>query len=407
MPVREPAGATMALVLSTTIDDACAAALDWRSGGDLGPLAGPGLMVVDLRELRSSVPRDEAVALLSDLPVVLVGVSGEDPLPAELVGVLDVVVADPAPPATGEPVGGAARSAAAAAAEGAPPEGWTPGGGRASALLGVEPGETVTAGPVTAALDRLATAVEASPAAAVALVQLLRAGERLPTAQAVLAESWVYSMLQAGSQHRAWLADRAPRRVHGQDRAPVRLERAGSELHVVLDRSEVRNAVDRSLRDGLCAALAVAEADPAVEQVHLWGEGPSFCAGGDLAEFGSSPDPATAHLVRSTRSPALALARLGSRLTVHVHGAAIGAGAEWSAFAGHVVACEDATFRLPELAMGLVPGAGGTASLPRRIGRRRAAWMALTGEAVDAATALAWGLVDEVVPVDGFGAPPA
>ncbi|MDQ6696224.1 MAG: enoyl-CoA hydratase/isomerase family protein, partial [Actinomycetota bacterium] len=54
------------------------------------------------------------------------------------------------------------------------------------------------------------------------------------------------------------------------------------------------------------------------------------------------------------------------------------------------------TFRLPELAMGLVPGAGGTVSLPRRIGRHRTAWLALTGASIDAPTALDWGLVDTI-----------
>jgi enoyl-CoA hydratase/carnithine racemase len=60
------------------------------------------------------------------------------------------------------------------------------------------------------------------------------------------------------------------------------------------------------------------------------------------------------------------------------------------------VADPDARFLLPEVAMGLVPGAGGTCSIPRRIGRQRCAWLALTGAAIDAQMALAWGLVDEV-----------
>jgi enoyl-CoA hydratase/carnithine racemase len=61
-----------------------------------------------------------------------------------------------------------------------------------------------------------------------------------------------------------------------------------------------------------------------------------------------------------------------------------------------VVARPDATFWLPELSLGLIPGAGGTVSLPRRIGRQRTAWLALSGRSLDARTALAWGLVDEV-----------
>jgi len=141
--------------------------------------------------------------------------------------------------------------------------------------------------------------------------------------------------------------------------------------------------------------------------VHLWGDGPAFCSGGDLREFGTAPDPAAASLVRTTRSPALDLRRVASRLTVHVHGAAVGAGVEWAAVGARVVARADATFRLPEVGMGLVPGAGGTSSIPRRIGRHRATWLALTGEQLDATTAAAWGLVDEVVDEAGFGGPPA
>ena len=79
-----------------------------------------------------------------------------------------------------------------------------------------------------------------------------------------------------------------------------------------------------------------------------------------------------------------------------VHGACVGAGVELPAFAGHVIARPDATFRLPELRMGLIPGAGGTVSIPRRIGRDRFLEMALTGDPVDATTALDWGLIDEL-----------
>jgi enoyl-CoA hydratase/carnithine racemase len=80
----------------------------------------------------------------------------------------------------------------------------------------------------------------------------------------------------------------------------------------------------------------------------------------------------------------------------HVHGACVGAGVELPAFARRVVAAPDTWFQLPEVGMGLVPGAGGTASLPRRIGRQRTAWLALTGVRLPAATALEWGLVDAI-----------
>ena len=104
----------------------------------------------------------------------------------------------------------------------------------------------------------------------------------------------------------------------------------------------------------------------------------------------------TAHDIRMRRSAGRALASIADRVTVEVHGACVGAGVELPAFAGRVVAHPETTFRLPEIAMGLIPGAGGTASLPPRIGRRRTALLALLGEPIDAPTALEWGLVDEL-----------
>jgi enoyl-CoA hydratase/carnithine racemase len=124
--------------------------------------------------------------------------------------------------------------------------------------------------------------------------------------------------------------------------------------------------------------------------------GPAFCSGGDLDEFGTLPDPATAHAVRSTRNPGRLLARCADRLRAELHGACVGAGIELAAFAGRVTASEDAFFQLPEVAMGLVPGAGGTVSIPRRIGRQRTAYLALSGLSVDAPTARHWGLIDGI-----------
>jgi enoyl-CoA hydratase/carnithine racemase len=112
--------------------------------------------------------------------------------------------------------------------------------------------------------------------------------------------------------------------------------------------------------------------------------------------MGSRADPATAHLIRLHRSPARLLSGLATLCTAHMHGACAGSGIELPAFAGRVLAAPDTTFALPEVAVGLVPGAGGTVGLPARIGRHRTAWLALTGRVVDAPTALAWNLVDAV-----------
>jgi enoyl-CoA hydratase/carnithine racemase len=154
------------------------------------------------------------------------------------------------------------------------------------------------------------------------------------------------------------------------------------------------------MRDALVSALLLAEADPTLTRVVLRGAGPAFCAGGDLTEFGSNPDGGQTHLLRTRGGAAAPLHRLSARVEAVVHGACIGAGIELPAFAATVRVRGEATFRLPEVQMGLIPGAGGTVSIPRRIGRHRTCWLALTGTAIDAATALRWELVDAVDPAE-------
>ena len=241
---------------------------------------------------------------------------------------------------------------------------------------------------------QLAAVTAAQPAAAVTLVQVLRMGAALPPADRLVLESLAYSTLQSGAGFRTWLAS-APARTPRPADAPVRLERDGSHLSITLDRPWARNAIDAGTRDALCEALELA-ADTSIRSIALRGNGPSFCAGGDLAEFGTSKDPAQAHLVRVARSPASLLARCGSRVTAHLHGACVGAGIELASFAGRVVAAPDTTVRLPEIGMGLIPGAGGTAGIPLRIGRERTAYLALSGIGLTAHDARVWGLVDEV-----------
>ncbi|HEX5365536.1 MAG TPA: enoyl-CoA hydratase/isomerase family protein [Acidimicrobiales bacterium] len=255
------------------------------------------------------------------------------------------------------------------------------------------------------AVAAVASTVAAHPLAATALVLLLRGSERRTVDEGLHAESAVYSTLQAGPELAAWRAARPPR---ARDRRgdPVTLGRRGGRLEVVLARPDVHNALDRTMRDQLVDAFRLVAADPSITEVHLRGAGPSFCAGGDLDEFGTFPDPATAHLVRLQQSAGRAVHAVADRVTAHLHGACMGSGIELAAFAGTVLAGSTTSIGLPEVGLGLVPGAGGTVSLPRRIGRHRTARLALTGERIDAATALGWGLVDglEAAPA---GAPPA
>lgn len=243
----------------------------------------------------------------------------------------------------------------------------------------------------------VAEAVQRNPIAAMVLVRLLRHNQGVDVGDRLYAESLAYSALQHGAEFRAWLAARTRREPRPEPDAPaVLLTRAGDELRITLNRPHKRNAYSSGLRDALCEALAYAVDDPTVAKVVLDGAGASFSAGGDLDEFGEATDAGIAHASRMARSAAVLIDRLRDRIEARVHGACIGAGIELPAFAGRVVARDDAFFQLPEVGMGLIPGAGGTASILPRIGRRRLALMALTGMRLDVHTALDWGLVDAI-----------
>lgn len=245
------------------------------------------------------------------------------------------------------------------------------------------------------AVASIVEAVGRTPLAGSALVRLLRTAERRSLEAGLVAESATYSTLQAGPELAAWLAARTPR-ARAEEGDPVRVERHGDVLHLTLTRPHVRNALSTAMRDALVEALLLPVLDPSITAVHLRGDGPSFCAGGDLEEFGTFPDPATAHVVRLQQSVGRAIARVADRVTAHLHGACVGSGIELPAFAARVVADASTRISLPEVSMGLIPGAGGTVSLAARIGRHRTALLALTGSPIDAATALEWGLVDEL-----------
>jgi enoyl-CoA hydratase/carnithine racemase len=263
-------------------------------------------------------------------------------------------------------------------------------------VAGAGPSDLVDVVVDDSSLGEVAGTVEQWPVASVALAMLLRGADRRSIADGLVAESAVYSVLQSGAEFSRWRATRPVRARPAEEGPAVRMERDGNRLLVTLSRPEVHNAFSARMRDELVDALAVAQGDASIAHVVLAGDGPSFCSGGDLDEFGSRPDPATAHVIRLERSPARAMATVGPRVEAHLHGACMGAGIELAAFAGRVVAASDAAIGLPEVTLGLVPGAGGTVSLPRRIGRHRTALLALSGKTVDAATAFDWGLVDEV-----------
>jgi len=254
-------------------------------------------------------------------------------------------------------------------------------------------------------VDRLIDNIERAPLTAVALVQLLRSIERLDTERALTLESISLAMLQGSAEHARWLSDRAMSAPTASGQ--VHLERSDARLSITLDRPWASNAIDRAMRDDLYAAFTLAVLDPEISTLALRSIGPAFSIGADLAEFGTTRDPATAHAIRMRTLPAWPLARFTGRIETHVQGACIGAGLELAAFATRLTASRSAWFQLPELAMGIIPGAGGCVSVTRRIGRQRAALMILSGRRINAETALAWGLIDAIVdtpPVDEDGA---
>lgn len=259
---------------------------------------------------------------------------------------------------------------------------------------------TVTVDSVQRALDELTERCQTWPQAAAVCDDVLRSLDPDgPTRAGVITESLAYSTLQSGGEFARWLADRGPATAPLLP-DPVQAHRDGNTLHVRFNRPQRHNAFSTDARGALLEALEAARLDPSVDEVVLGGNGRSFCSGGDLAEFGTFTDPASAHLARTRHSPALVLAelteRLGRRCRAEVHGQVLGSGLEMAAFCGWVRCHPDAVIGLPELALGLIPGAGGTVSITRRIGRWRTAYLVLSGRTIDAATALAWGLIDEV-----------
>lgn len=248
-----------------------------------------------------------------------------------------------------------------------------------------------------ASAEAIVRQVLAVPAAAGALVQLLRVLPSLSLEEGLTVESFAYAMLQGSTEHGRWIAARHARQPAPRSEGRLILSRKGETLIVTLDHPESGNAIDRHMRDGLYDAFTLAALDPEIRQVSLRARGRTFSLGAELGEFGTTADPATAHSIRSRTLPARAVARCADKLDVHVQGGCVGSGLELAAYARRFTASKDAWFHLPELSMGILPGAGGCVSLTRRIGRQRAALMILSGKRIAARQALGWGLVDAIV----------
>ena len=241
------------------------------------------------------------------------------------------------------------------------------------------------------------TGLRANPQASVVAAQTLRLGPRLSQADALLAESLAYATLQAGPEHARWLAGRGRRTRRDLDQPRIDVSDDGDSVTVTLNRPRLLNLFDAAMRDQLVDVLKALAAGADDRPVVITGAGGNFCAGGDPAEFGTVDDPATAHLIRSRANAAPWVAAVAGHTTARIDGACVGAGIELAAFCATVTATERARFRLPELSMGLICGAGGTVSIPARIGRQRTLEWLLTDAEIGALEARRWGLIDDLV----------
>ena len=151
------------------------------------------------------------------------------------------------------------------------------------------------------------------------------------------------------------------------------------------------NALSAEVRDGLAAGIAAAVADPAVSAIVLICAGRTFIAGADISEFGKPPRGASLPDVQA------AIENSPKPVIAAIHGTALGGGLEVALVAHYRVAVASAKFGLPEVKIGLLPGAGGTQRLPRLVGAKTALEMVTTGKHIGAKAAQSAGLIDAVV----------
>ncbi len=171
----------------------------------------------------------------------------------------------------------------------------------------------------------------------------------------------------------------------------VRVETAGPVTTVVLDRPEVRNAVDRATAEALAEAFRAFDADDDQHVAVITGAGGTFCAGADLAAMDNRVEPDGDGPMGPTRM------RLGKPVIAAVEGYAVAGGLELALWADLRVAARDATFGVFCRRWGVPLIDGGTVRLPRLVGTGRALDLVLTGRAVDADEAMRIGLADRVV----------
>jgi enoyl-CoA hydratase/carnithine racemase len=173
---------------------------------------------------------------------------------------------------------------------------------------------------------------------------------------------------------------------------------------LILNRGERFNPLSRAMIAALQAEIDRIAADRAVRSVVIAGGGRGFCAGHDLKELRAHPDVAwQQELFSACNALMLTLTRLPQPVIARVHGVATAAGCQLVSMCDLAVASDTARFALPGVNVGVfctTPAVG----VARNVARKRAMELLLTGETIDAPTALTWGLVNRIVPAEGLDA---
>ncbi len=172
----------------------------------------------------------------------------------------------------------------------------------------------------------------------------------------------------------------------------------GALAIVSLNRPDKLNAYNVAMRDGLYEVLQAIRDDPEVRVMILRGNGPGFCTGGDLSEFGTAPSAILARDARWRRDVWSLLRGLPQLTIAAVHGYVVGGGFEMALLCDLCIAASNARFAFPETGVGMIPGVAGTQTAPRLLGNGRALDLVLSGRELSAREALRLGIVTRVVP---------
>lgn len=179
----------------------------------------------------------------------------------------------------------------------------------------------------------------------------------------------------------------------------VLYEKNGPVAYMTLNRPKSLNAYSVQMRDDLYEVLGAIRDDDEVRVVIVKGSGDkAFCAGADLTEFLTAPSAIAARQIRFRRDLWRRFLSMPQPLIAAVHGYVLGSGMEIAASCDIRIASADAVFGLPEVKLGIIPGAGGTQTIPRIMGLSKSLEMLLTNRWIPTDEAYRFGLINQVVP---------